>query len=106
MNMVRNKDDLQRVIEEEEVLIVLIKSHHCSVCDAVAHQLSEFIKSNNDISSVFVQLEDVPNISGEFMVFSAPTVLLFIQGKEEWRGSRFVQWDELKNVIDKWKKYS
>ncbi|MFS0578868.1 hypothetical protein [Brevibacillus sp. 179-C9.3 HS] len=44
-------------------------------------------------------IEKAPFISGEFLVFTAPTILLFADGKEVFRQARFISFDELERVL-------
>ncbi|WP_171051875.1 thioredoxin family protein [Alteribacter natronophilus] len=88
-------------LEEHTQVIVLLKSRSCSVCEAVETQALEFSAAFPDVHFAGVQLEDVPEIRGQWTVFSAPTILFFYHGKEVWRGSRFISWDELGAAVER-----
>ncbi|WP_280770237.1 thioredoxin family protein [Salipaludibacillus daqingensis] len=91
-------------ITTQEIAILLVKTDACSVCDAVEQQMEHGAIHNIKVPIVKVRLEDVPEISGQYLVFTAPTILLFIKGKEYWRGSRFISYEELNRTIDKFYK--
>ncbi|MPN50903.1 hypothetical protein SDC9_198543 [bioreactor metagenome] len=40
--------------------------------------------------------------SGEFMVFTVPTLILFAEGKEIARQGRFINFDELEFEVNRW----
>ena len=49
-----------------------------------------------------VELLVVPEVAGEFLVATAPTVLLFAHGKEVYRAGTFIDTMELERVLKKW----
>ncbi len=44
----------------------------------------------------------MPEVSGEFLVFTVPTILVFYDGKEIIRQSRFIQFEKLNEDILKY----
>lgn len=99
MEPIQSLNSFYSLISDNELAVVLIKTSGCSVCDAVEQQLADGAVHDPGVQTALLKLEDVPEFSGEYLVFSAPTVLLFIDGKEYWRGSRFVRFDEMNRMI-------
>lgn len=99
MKEVTDITQLKATIAEEEIVLLLIKSKNCSVCDAVYEQLQPFLKELNQVKGIFVSSDKVPAVSGEFLAFTAPTVILFIEGKEIAKQSRFISYEKIKGQI-------
>ncbi|MFS0554920.1 hypothetical protein [Brevibacillus sp. 179-C 1.1 NHS] len=57
------------------------------------------MKKHPQVKSMVTSIEKAPFISGEFLVFTAPTILLFADGKEVFRQARFISFDELERVL-------
>lgn len=78
---------------------MLSKTGNCGVCESVQFKVIELLKSHSRVKGIYVFNEDVPEIASEYMIFSAATLLLFMEGKEVYRISRFVRFDELEHIL-------
>ncbi|MDK2800294.1 MAG: hypothetical protein PWP27_1084 [Clostridiales bacterium] len=89
-------------INNNKLSLILIKAKNCGVCDAVLVKLEQLVQKYPKIKSSIVSIEQVPEVSGNYLVFTAPTVLFFVEGKEVLRESRFIRFNELENVLKRW----
>ena len=94
--------ELKQRVFTEEIVLVLLKSKNCSVCDAVFVQYKTFLNELSNINKYYVSTEKVPTVSGEYLVFTAPTILLFINGKEVERQSRFISFEKFSTQIERY----
>ncbi|PYZ96830.1 hypothetical protein CR205_14215 [Alteribacter lacisalsi] len=97
LRKIESFEEVKDFVSSSDRAIVLLKSKNCTVCEAVERQLEE--QFHNEIVYAKGQIEDVPEARGQWTVFSAPTVLFFFEGREVWRGSRFIDWDDLNRMI-------
>lgn len=102
LQSIQSMREIQECINNEEVAIFLVKTKNCSVCNAIEEQINNGMILNKEVLLRKVSLEKVPELSGKYLVFTAPTILLFIEGKEHWRGARFILFDELNQMIDRY----
>ncbi|WP_156817018.1 thioredoxin family protein [Salsuginibacillus kocurii] len=68
-------------------------------------QLAEWANNWPQLPIYSADREQVASFAGQHLLFAAPTLLLFMEGKEVWRGSRFIDWDELNRVVHLFKTY-
>ncbi|MEW8994051.1 thioredoxin family protein [Clostridium sp.] len=54
------------------------------------------------VKSIKINIDESPSLCAEFSVFIAPTILLFTQGKETLRESRFIVINELDKNINRY----
>jgi len=54
------------------------------------------------VKSIKISIDEFPSLRAEFSVFTAPTILLFTQGKETLRESRFIVINELDKNINRY----
>lgn len=94
--------ELKQKILNEEIVLLFIKSKNCSVCDAVFVQYGTFLNELRNVNKYYVSTEKVPSVAGEYLIFTAPTILLFINGKEVERQSRFVSFEKLSAQIERY----
>ena len=52
----------------------------------------------------YVDLNETKEISGQLSIFSAPTILVYFEGKETIRASRNMHIEELREQIDRYYK--
>ncbi|MBL1226018.1 thioredoxin family protein [Enterococcus sp. BWR-S5] len=88
-------------IEAHEFAFIYVSQPDCSVCHSVLPKLKELLKSYPDIALGEVDGAEVPQVTAAYQVFSAPTLLLFINGKEYIREGRFVQFQKLTFDLDR-----
>ena len=58
--------------------------------------------SYTSLCSFYKDIREEPLIAGRFLVFSGPTVLLLMEGKEIYRASQFINLEELEQTINKY----
>ncbi len=102
MQKYKSYEVIKQAINENKLLLAYVKSNKCPVCDVILPKI-ETIAINQGINSAIITIEDVPEFSGQHSVFTAPTVILFVSGKEVFRKSRFIIDQELEEEIIKWK---
>ncbi|EST54336.1 thioredoxin [Brevibacillus panacihumi W25] len=93
-------------VETNPVSLLFIKMANCGVCDATLEKTVQLLQSYPEIPAGVVSIEDTPSLAGEWLVFTAPTILLFMEGKEVHRQSRIVVFGELENALHRAKKVS
>ena len=67
----------------------------CDVCQAMKPKVMEMLNHYPSILVAEAKINQMPELSGTYLVFIAPTVLVFRQGKEIYRTSRFIDLKEL-----------
>jgi thiol-disulfide isomerase/thioredoxin len=91
-------DAIRSRISAEPMLFVYVSTPTCSACDALRPKI-ERLAGDHDLPSLFVDATIVPGIAGAFSVFTAPSLLLFMDGTEARRWSRFVSIPEVDEAL-------
>ena len=82
---------LQELIQKEIGVLVYFSTPTCNVCHALKPKISkEFEAYFPKIKQVFIDSSLAPEIPAHFNIFSVPTILVFLDGKEFSRESRNV----------------
>ena len=58
-----------------------------------------YVKAPNTLDTFYTDIIEEPLIAGRFLVYSGPTVLLLLDGKEVYRASGFIDVDDLDRKI-------
>lgn len=99
MDKIKNMEEIKEFISNNQMSLLFIKTVQCGVCDAVLAQSEDVLERFPKIHSILVSLEETPQVSGEYLVFTAPTLIMFLKGKEMFRESRFVVFSEFERKL-------
>ncbi|MFD0715792.1 thioredoxin family protein [Paenibacillus sp. GCM10027626] len=99
MKQLHNLDQVINDITGDSLALLLIKTGQCGVCESVHVKISAMLNDFPAVSGSYVYIADVPDIAAHHLVLTAPTLLIFYRGKEVYRASRFIRFDELKHVL-------
>merc|ERR1711879_331519 len=102
MKLIQSYDEIQNVINKEFVMI-LAKSHTCSICNTIQNTLERAIPNLDQIEIHSIYIDDIDQFRGDHLIFSVPTVLIFSEGKELLRESRYINYDKITRLIDLYK---
>ncbi len=94
--------ELQEFISKEIGVLVYFSTPTCNVCHALKPKIAqEFEENFPKIKQVFIDSSLTPEIPAHFNIFSVPTILVFLDGKEFARESRNVSVPVLVNNIQR-----
>lgn len=99
MNVLTNMKDIERVINQELVMIIA-KSHTCTMCNTILNTLEHNVKNLDKIDIYNVYIDDIDEFRGTHLIFSVPTVLIFSEGKELLRESRYINYAKIDRLIE------
>lgn len=99
MKLINSMNDYHQLVSSSESFLLLVKTDNCSVCEGLLPQV-ENLEKDTPIPFYLVNGADLPELTGELLLFSAPIVLIFHKGKEIHRFVRFVRMDELRSRLD------
>jgi len=87
-------------LSQFDLSIVIAKTKGCSVCVPVSARIEEILKQYPNIPLYQIYLEDVPEFQGQQLIFTVPTVVVYQNGKEILRESRFVDFLKIERLLD------
>ena len=93
---------LKELIESELSVAVYFSSPNCGVCHALRPKVEEMLSEKFPlIKFIHIEIDKSPGIAGAYGVFSAPTLLVFFEGKEFLRKVRLMGIQELVDKIER-----
>lgn len=90
---------LQRVIEHKPLVLGYFSTPDCNVCRSLLPKVKQLLSRYPRFTFVYVDTAQHPFLAGQHMVFAVPTLILFVQGREWKRMSRFVNLPELEAAL-------
>jgi len=101
MEKVVSNEELLRVIQNEDLVFVYVSQPACSVCQTLLPKVEELLCDYPLIRQQYLNSADVPEAAGQLSVFTIPTVLFFVQGKESFRLVRTFGLREISEKLDR-----
>lgn len=99
MKTLKTMDEVKHVTMNDFSMIIA-KSHACGACQTITNVLEQNIKNLDAIEKHIVFIDDLDEFRGEYLIFSVPTVLIFSNGKELLRESRYIDYAKITRLIE------
>ena len=103
MEHLTNIHDIEQTQKDNRLCLFYIKASDCGVCNVMLDKVERLADSYTSLCSFYTDIREEPLIAGRFLVYSGPTVLLLMEGKEIYRASQFINLEELEQTINKYK---
>ena len=98
---IKSLEEFQR-LKEEPALLAYFSTDACSVCHVLKPKVEELIQIEfPKMKMVYVKSDEQPEVAANNRVFTAPTVVVFFEGREYIRKSRAFGVSELKQEIER-----
>jgi len=99
---VYNLNDYKELVEQSRAVLSYFSTEQCSVCKIIKPKVLTLIsESFPEMETVWIDIEKSPLIAGQNRIFTAPTLLVYFDGKEYLRKSRNFSIGELENEISR-----
>ena len=89
--------ELRERVQSEPAILIYFKNDNCAPCLVLRPKVKELLDDAfPNMEMVVIDSIEQPEFAGEFQVYANPTLLVFFDGKEYIRKSKFVAIPELK----------
>lgn len=102
MHTIKTNEELNKLIDENDMLLVYFGRSSCGVCDAMKPKLEILLEKYPKIQGVGIESENFVELSASYNVFTIPAIILFIQGKETIRKARIISMEILEQDISRY----
>lgn len=99
MQEIQSFQEIEELINNTEILMLYFSTPECSVCKVLKPKVEEMVEEFPNIVLRYIDLEKIELAKGKFSVFTIPTILMFINGKEFIREARYISVEDLRNKI-------
>lgn len=94
--------ELKSIVSDQKGVVVYYKSDTCAPCMVLRPKVQDLIRNNfPEMEFVLVDTVMNPELSAAFNVFANPTILVFFEGKEYIRKSKYIGVSELDQEIER-----
>lgn len=101
MNHILTLSEFKETLNQKPVYVAYFSTPQCNVCKVLRPKVEELAAQYENIGFIYINTEDMPEIAGQFTVFSVPTVVIFAEGREYKRLSRSFSLDEIQDYFER-----
>jgi len=91
--------DLKTVLEEYTLTLLYFSTPACNVCQVLRPKVEALLQEEPPWFFQYVNSEESPELAGQHLVFTVPTLLLMAEGREVARYSRHFGMGELETPV-------
>ncbi len=97
--------NLQQILGNELGVIAYFYNDDCPPCLSLRPKVEKLVDENfSKMKVVWINSKNTPEIPAGYQIFANPTILLFFDGKETRRFSKYVSIIELEDSIERYYK--
>lgn len=101
-NEIQTLAELQSLSENEKGLLIYFYSDRCAPCVSLRPKVAGMVSDDfKEMKMVLVNSEKKPDIPAHFGVFANPSIMVFFEGREFRRYSKYISINELGGDIDR-----
>lgn len=90
----------QQIVKGEQVVLVDFFAEWCGPCKMMKPILEDLKQQLGDqVKIIKIDVDKNPQLSAELKIQGVPTLMIFKQGKSQWRQSGVVSANDLKKII-------
>lgn len=99
MENINTLNELQNFINNNTFAFLYVSSKNCSVCAPLSYKMEEILSQFPKINLRKMDLDELPEVGSTLSLFTVPMMILFIEGRETFRESRFVKINDFRDNI-------
>jgi thioredoxin-like negative regulator of GroEL len=100
MKTLMNQSLLEESIKDAKALLVYFYSDQCAPCISLRPKVEQLLKEDYpEMKLQLINSQSYPEITASFSVFAFTTLILFFEGREQQRFSKYVSIQQLHETI-------
>jgi len=104
MRIVSTNQELEELLRQHDVVLIYFSSPGCQVCHVLKPKVEAVVTERfPQVEILDVNIALAPELAANYSVFAAPTIIIWVEGKESVRWSRTISVD---NVVAALKRYT
>ena len=95
-------EELQDSVRREVGVLLYFSGENCNVCHALRPKFKEAFESHfPEVKQIYLDAHENPEISAHYQVFSVPTMIVFLDGREFAREGRNVSLHQMVSQLER-----
>ncbi|MCB0731807.1 MAG: thioredoxin family protein [Ignavibacteriae bacterium] len=97
-----NTENFEKFVKDKEASLIYFSTPQCNVCKVLKPKIIELINTDYPkIKMGYVNCEQVKDVAAQNRIFTVPTIIVYLDGKEFIRKSRNINMAEFSNELER-----
>ncbi len=93
---------VEQTVSQQKALLLYFFSDHCAPCISLRPKVQEMVANDfPKMEVLYIDSEKHPEITAHYGIFSNPTIVVFIEGREFQRWSKFVAVTQIGQAVER-----
>ena len=102
MKIIKTIKEFEQLKKQEDILLTYFSHDRCNVCKVLLPKVKDLVnKDFPRVNLAHCNTEHAPELAAQNSIFTAPAIIIFVQGKEYKRISRNIGLMELAQYISR-----
>lgn len=100
--IIYSEEQLKDIIKNNAAVVVYFSTKDCYVCKILKPKIIRLLAEDfPKIKFVYVNVNNLKKLAAQNSVFTVPTILLYMEGRETLRNSRNINLDEFSDSVSR-----
>ncbi len=102
MKTIGSVSELEFILKDNLGVLAYFSHEKCNVCKTLKPKLAEYFSNYfPKIKRVYIDIEKLPELAAQQLIFTVPVILIFFEGKETYRKARSIGVQELAELVER-----
>lgn len=102
MEVINNLEEIQNKISKNTMVLAYFTSSDCNLCKDLFPKVQRMLEAFPNVVALRSEVDEELKLVGTYNVFTIPTIILFVEGKETIRRSRQIGISEFSNAMNRY----
>jgi len=100
--IIESREEIEGVIEKNDAVIIYFSTPQCGVCKVLKPKIIELVDAQfPKMVFTYVNCEKFKDVAASYSVFTVPTIVVFLEGKEAVRKARYISVPEFAKELER-----
>ncbi|MBN2796135.1 MAG: thioredoxin family protein [Clostridia bacterium] len=95
-------EEVQSIIQDNEMVLTYFTTTDCNLCKDLFPKIEKMLEEFPQVIGVRSEIDSNLEFVGAYSVYTVPTIILFVQGKETIRRSRQIGIGEFSDAMSRY----
>ncbi|MFT5875688.1 MAG: thioredoxin-like negative regulator of GroEL [Clostridium sp.] len=105
MKNLNSINDIKDFIKDNKFVMLYFSSYGCNVCNDILPKIEELLRKYSKVVSAHIEVQDLPVVASVFGIFTIPTIIILLEGKEIVKQARYINFLELEEKIQRFSEF-
>lgn len=95
-------EEILSKISDNQFILLYFSQPECNVCKTLRPKVESLVADYSGLKFFYIDIIEFPAVRGQFLIFAVPTIILFYEGREVKRWSRFMSVTEIRQELERY----